>query len=118
MFLLLNALYTNEEKHFGEHSFCVAKSNANRNSHVLLKYLRFTNSFFFFFFFFLNHQMQDSIEQTGYHYPERETDSQTETERDRETDRDRETGRETETERNRDDRQRHRESERHTGLSR
>ena len=110
MFLLLNALYTNEEKHFGAHSFCVAKSNANQNLHVLLKYLRFTNSFI--------KSSNAGQHRTNRISLSRERDRQSERDRERQRDRQRhrETGRETETERNREDRQRHTESERHTGL--
>ena len=45
VFLLLNALYTNKARFFMARSFCVAKSNANRNSHGLLKYLGSVNSY-------------------------------------------------------------------------
>ena len=44
-FLLLNALYTNKARFFKARPFCVAKSNANRNSHGLLKYLGSINSY-------------------------------------------------------------------------
>ena len=36
VFLLLNALYTSKTIFFRARSFCVAKSNANRNSHGLM----------------------------------------------------------------------------------
>ena len=39
VFLLLNALYTNKARFFRARSICVAKSDVNRNSHGLLKYL-------------------------------------------------------------------------------
>ena len=45
VFLLQNALYTNKARFFRARSFCVAKSNANRNSHGLLKYLGSINSY-------------------------------------------------------------------------
>ena len=45
VFLLLNDLYTNKARFFRARSFCVAKSNANRNSHGLLKYLGSINSY-------------------------------------------------------------------------
>ena len=45
VFLLLNALYTNKARVFRARSFCVAKSNASRNSHGLLKYLGSINSY-------------------------------------------------------------------------
>ena len=45
VFLLLTALYTNKARFFRARSFCIAKSNANRNSHGLLKYLRSINSY-------------------------------------------------------------------------
>ena len=45
VFLLLNALYTNKARFFRASSFCVAKSNANRNSHGLLKHLGSINSY-------------------------------------------------------------------------
>ena len=45
-FLLLNTLYTNKARCFRGRSLCVAKSNANRNSHGLLKYLGSVNSYF------------------------------------------------------------------------
>ena len=45
VFLLMNALYTNKARFFRARSFCVAKSNANRNSHGLLKYLGSINSY-------------------------------------------------------------------------
>ena len=45
VFLLLNALYTNKTRFFRARSFCVAKSNANQNSHGLLKYLGSVNSY-------------------------------------------------------------------------
>ena len=38
----MNALYTNKARFF---FFCVAKSNANQNSHGLLKYLGSINSY-------------------------------------------------------------------------
>ena len=63
VFLLLTALYTNKARFFRARSFCVAKSKTSRNSHGLLKYLVSVNSY-------LNHQMQDSIEQNGLHYPQ------------------------------------------------
>ena len=63
VFLLLNALCTNKARFFRARSFCVAKSKTSRNSHGLLKYLVSVNSY-------LNHQMQDSIEQNGLHYPQ------------------------------------------------
>ena len=40
-FLLLNALYTNKARFFRARSFCVAKSNANRNSHGLFEIFGF-----------------------------------------------------------------------------
>ena len=46
VFLLLNTLYTNKARCFRGRSLCVAKSNANRNSHGLLKYLGSVNSYF------------------------------------------------------------------------
>ena len=45
VFLLLNALYTNKAGFFRVCSFCVAKSNANLNSHGFLKYLGSINSY-------------------------------------------------------------------------
>ena len=45
VFLLLNVLYTNKARFFRARSFCVAKSNANQNSHGLLKYLGSINSY-------------------------------------------------------------------------
>ena len=45
VFLLLNALYTNKARFFRSRSFCAAKSNANRKSHGLLKYLDSVNSY-------------------------------------------------------------------------
>ena len=45
VFLLLNALYTNKARFFRARSFSVAKSNASRNSHGLLKYLGSINSY-------------------------------------------------------------------------
>ena len=45
VFLLLNALHTNKTRFFRARAFCVAKSNANRNSHGLLKYLGSINSY-------------------------------------------------------------------------
>ena len=45
VFLLLNALYTNKARFFRARSICVAKSNANRNLHGLLKYLGSINSY-------------------------------------------------------------------------
>ena len=43
--LLLNALYRNKARFFKARSFWVAKSNANRNSHGLLKYFVSINSY-------------------------------------------------------------------------
>ena len=41
VFLLLNALCTNKARFFRARSFCVAKSNANRNSHGLFEIFGF-----------------------------------------------------------------------------
>ena len=134
---MLNALYTDKEKPFRARSFCVAKSNANRNSHVLLKYLCFINSFIKSSnagqhrtnwiplstgrdrHRETQRDRDRETERDRNRETERDRHRETETERDRhretetERDRNRETGTETETERNREDSQRHTQSERH-----